>query len=214
MNYSKLATDKDGNGSWPDDNYVLTKEPTSYVTIDYHDGSVPEKPVTGSLKIVVLDEKVSIDRADNAIFADNGGFQGKGVWIKIQDTFNNVYHTITQTDTSEMPVIWRSALHQFAEWKCGNTSNKGEKVWGCESQESIAVVKHVKQLYDNLKKAMPGLMSYRFQNEIFSEFTNMNKKSVVDYSDEENTIIAKAIPIMEVTKIKDAFKSSFKGGNF
>lgn len=113
-----------------------------------------------------------------------------------------------------MPVIWRSALHQFAEWKCGNTSNKGEKVWGCDSQESIAVVKHVKQLYDNLKKAMPGLMSYRFQNEIFSEFTNMNGKSVVDYSDEENTIIAKAIPIMEVTKIKEAFKSSFKGGNF
>ena len=68
-------------GDFNETTYVLSKPPTSYVTIDYHDGD--NGPVTGSLKIVVLDEKVSTDRADTALYADNNGVSdsGKGLVI-------------------------------------------------------------------------------------------------------------------------------------
>ena len=68
--------------------------------------------------------------------------------------------------------------------------------------------------YDNIKKAMPGLMSYRYQNEIFGEYTNKDNLSVTDYKDAENTIIAKALPVMDVSSLNDIFKTSFNDGNF
>ena len=87
-------------------------------------------------------------------------------------------------------------------------------MWGCDDANGIEIVKFIKKFYDNLKKAMPGLMSYRVQNEIFAQFTNKNNKSIVDYEDPENTIVAKAIPVMNVSGLKDLFAGSFNGGNF
>lgn len=78
--------------AFPADNYVLSKAPTSYVTIDYHDGE--NGPVTGSLKIVVLDEAIR-DRADNAIFPDNGGFSNGPIFLSVQSTNREAYYTIT-----------------------------------------------------------------------------------------------------------------------
>ncbi len=197
--------------AFPADNYVLTKAPTDYVTIDYHDGE--NGPVTGSLKIVVLDESVSTDNAYNSIFADNGGFTPYGLLLHPQWNDREVYYTITQTNTCEYPVVWGCALCK--------TSNAGDavvsrskSVWGCETPESRKVVRYTKMFYDNLKKAMPGLMSYRYQNEIFNEYTNAKGKSLTDYGDAENTVVAKAIPIMDVSGLKDLFTSSFGGGNF
>lgn len=74
MNYNGLVGKKASrywaapSKGFPDDNFVLTKEPTSYITIDYHDEETNER--TGNLKIVVLDEEISTDRADTKIFAD------------------------------------------------------------------------------------------------------------------------------------------------
>jgi hypothetical protein len=115
MNYAGIVRYTNNHvtfGNFPSNNYVLTKAPTSYVTIDYHDGDFG--PVTGSLKIIVLDEIISTDRADNAIFADNGGFVSRGIFITPQEDFRNVYWTITQTDSKEYPIVWRQALHRFA----------------------------------------------------------------------------------------------------
>lgn len=78
--------------AFPADNYVLSKAPTSYVTIDYHDGE--NGPVTGSLKIVVLDEAIG-NRADNAIFPDNGGFTNGPISLYVQGGNREVYYTIT-----------------------------------------------------------------------------------------------------------------------
>ena len=62
---------------------------------------------------------------------------------------------------------------------------------------------------------MPGLMAYRYQNQIFGEFTNSANRSIIDYGDEENTVVAKAIPIMNIEKLEDIFSNSFNGsGNF
>lgn len=205
---------------WPASNFVLTKEPTSYVTIDYHNGE--GGPVTGSLKIVVLDEPINKSDPRSAIFPDTGGLsdKGKGITIDVQTNYRSAYYTLTQTNTIEYPVVWKYALHEFAKWYCDNKSystngSKSKRVWGCETPESIKVVRYVKTFYDNLKKAMPGLMAYRFQNEVFAKFTNHANKSIVDYDDPENTVIAKAIPVMKVSGLKDLFANSFnQSGNF
>lgn len=49
---------------------------------------------------------------------------------------------------------------------------------------------------------------------MFSEYTNIYGKSLINYSDEENNIIAKAIPIMDVSNMKDIFYNTFSGANF
>ena len=81
MNYEGLGTKTTSSGwgsskttfqSWPASNYVLTSSPTSYITIDYHKGE--NGPVTGSLKIVVLNEKLNTDDPSKGLFPDNGGF--------------------------------------------------------------------------------------------------------------------------------------------
>lgn len=62
---------------------------------------------------------------------------------------------------------------------------------------------------------MPGLMAYRYQNQIFGEFTNSANRSIIDYEDEENTVVAKAIPVMNIEKLEDIFSNSFNdSGNF
>lgn len=78
---------------FPPTNYVLSKAPTSYVTIDYHDGE--NGPVTGSLKIVVLDERVDVSNASAGIFPDNGGFSSGGIFLRVQSTNREAYYTIT-----------------------------------------------------------------------------------------------------------------------
>ena len=207
---------------WPASNFVLTKAPTSYVTIDYHNKKPGEtgRVVTGSLKIVVLDERIDKDDPRFAIFPDTGGLSNTGLTINVQTSYRSAYYTLTQTNTSEYPVVWKYALHKFAQWYCDNkpystNDGKSKKVWGCDTSESRKIVRYVKTFYDNLKKAMPGLMSYRFQNEVFAKFTNHANKSIVDYEDPENTVIAKAIPVMEVSHLKELFSLSFNGsGNF
>ena len=58
-------------------------------------------------------------------------------------------------------------------------------------------------------------MAYRYQNQIFGEFTNSANRSIIDYEDEENTVVAKAIPVMNIEKLEDIFSNSFNNsGNF
>lgn len=187
---------------FPDDNFVLTKEPTSYVTIDYHDGV--NGPVTGSLKIVVIDEPISTKSADNAIYADNGGVLSDGAILGDIDEPNNkfkgVYYTILQTNTVEYPVVWKDSLQKFAKALGLKNDNNSGKVF-----TNKECVKYIKQFYDDMKSAMPGLMSYRYQTQVFGECVNSLGKPLDGYGDKENTIIAKAIPVMDVSKLKDVF---------
>ena len=207
-------------GEFSDDNYILTKAPTGYVTIDYKGGENGE--TTGSLKIVVLDESlINGSNPEAGIFPDTGGFQSYGVTIFTNNTtnslFRSLYWTINQTHTSEYPIIWKYARHLLSRWATyhgiGNHSAKAD-VWKCDTPESREIVRYVKEFYDNMKIAMPGLMAYRYQHQVFAEFTNKLGKSLVDYEDPENTIVAKALPIMDVDVLKDLFFDSFNGGNF
>lgn len=154
--------------TFPDDNFVLTKAPTSYITINYNNQS---NYPTGSLKIVVLDETLNTGNPLNGIFPDNGGFQNKGILMDVQNDFRNVYWTITTTDTDKTlknPLLWRCAIHRFAEWVIKNRYSgknpykNGLSTWDCKTSESRVVVKYVKEFYNNIKIAMPGLMAYRY----------------------------------------------------
>jgi len=180
--------------------------------VDYN---VQEDEPSGSLKIVVLDETLS-NRPDQGLCPDNGGFQSNGITLDVQDKFRSLYWTITQTNTSEFPVLWKRAINRFLVWKYGNTNPHawGTNIWNCQTPESRLVVKYAKEFYDTLKDAMPALMAYRYQNQILAQYTNSLGKSVVDYEDEENTIVAKALPIMDVEHLQDTFSTSFKNGNF
>lgn len=203
---TKHGTSSSIRGKFPDDNYALTNEPTSFVTIDYHDGE--GGPTTGSLKILTLADKFSTDRADIYIFAD------RKAKVPV-NTLRSVYWTINQTNTKEFPVIWKLALHRLVcKNHASNPFTDGRKIWSGESPESRIVVRFAREFYDNLRTAMPAMLAYRYQNQVFSEFTNSLGKSLVDYEDQENTIVAKAIPIMEVEHLKDVFYQAFNGGNF
>lgn len=221
MNYSALYSP--GNRSsdsrvlnFPDDNFVLTKPPTSCVTIDYHAKSDTEGDIgktTGSLKIVVIDETIKSDRADVAIMADRGQL----LKVQTQDIGREAYWTITQTNTDEYPSVWGYAASRLSHAGRDEApySGNGMKIWSCETPESRAVVRFAYEFYKRLQTAMPGLMAYRYQNQIFGEFTNSAKRSIIDYLDEENTVVAKAIPIMNVGGLEDVFTDSFgSSGNF
>lgn len=45
------------------------------------------------------------------------------------------------------------------------------------------------------------MLGYRYNTQIFDQMTNAYGKKVTDYDDQENTVIFKAIPIMDVSKI-------------
>lgn len=130
-----------------------------------------------------------------------------------------VYWTITQTNTDEYPIVWSYAVNKLSRFNNHDKDgapygNQGPKIWSCETDESIAVVRFAYEFYKRLQTAMPGLMAYRYQNQIFGEFTNSANRSIIDYEDEENTVVAKAIPVMNIENLKDIFSDSFGSGNF
>lgn len=212
--------------SLPDDNFVLTKAPTDYVTIEYGynnpDSEEHEWTRTGGLKIVTLNE--NIKAGDKYTGGDQVRADGD-VMLDVQDDANSVYSAITRTDTIEYPMVWDDARRSYVHrWYVVNypdsdkrpqPSDKYIKFWNCESADSIAIVKFVKEFYTHIKKAMPVLMGHRYQKYIFGDFTNSLDKSVLDYDDEENTFVIKTLPVMNDEGLEELFRSAFKNsGNF
>ena len=143
----------------------------------------------------------------------------RGALLKVQtqNIGREVYWTITQTNTDEYPAVWGYAVNRLSHVGRDKSpySSKGMKIWSCKTPESRAVVRFAYEFYKTLQTAMPGLMAHRYQNQIFGEFTNRDNRSIIDYSDEENTVVAKAIPIMNVEGLEDVFSGSFgSSGNF
>jgi hypothetical protein len=209
LRYSKIAY-----GACPDDDRVFSKPPINYVTITYS---------SGTLKIVVLDEEIKTNEVDSEhIFPDTGNISNAGVTINLSYPTNyGIYWTITQTKAEEYPLIWRYVLYTLSKyklkewlvnnWKENVTDSEMEAeisrcntLWNGTSEDSINVIRFAKDFYTNVKKAMPLLLSHRYQTEILGQYTNSLGKSLVDYSD-DNTILAKALPIMDVSKMKDVF---------
>ena len=76
-------------------------------------------------------------------------------------------------------------------------------------------MEELKNFYDKLISAMPMMMSKRYYDQICSRLTNFRGLKATDYDDDENTVIMKPLPIMDVDKLKDTFEESFgTTGNF
>lgn len=75
------------------------------------------------------------------------------------------------------------------------------------------VVKFVDDFFNNLKTTLPLLLAYRYQTQIFDKMKNGMDKSVTDYS-YDNSVICKALPIGDVSKLKNMFKTSYGNGNW
>ena len=76
------------------------------------------------------------------------------------------------------------------------------------------ILQFLHRFYKGIKQAMPLMLSYRYYKQICQPLTNIKGKSVVDYEDEENTVVIKPIPIMDVSEMTDVFSDAFRGGNF
>lgn len=115
----------------------------------------------------------------------------------------NVLLALAKTTWSEYPDIWKKAVKKFSQTYSGTVTGDGSPFL------NTTVLKFVHDFYRNLKLAMPSLLGYRYQNQIMSQFTNMNGKNVTDYEDDENFVVMKTLPIMDVGQMKDTFASSF-----
>ena len=98
-------------------------------------------------------------------------------------------------------------------------ATKRKKADATSLWENSNVVSAIGDFYDNLAKAMPLMLGYRYHSQIFSQFTNADGKSVVDYppasqsgsesNDNANNVIVKTLPIMDFTKMYTTFKDAY-----
>jgi hypothetical protein len=112
-----------------------------------------------------------------------------------------------RTPWTRYPDIWKAAAKAFSYKydKC-TTSGAGSKF------VTAGILEFMYNFYKNIKLAMPPLLGYRFQNQIMMQYTNKNGKSVIDYEDDENSVVVKTLPIMDATKLFDTFRNSFGAG--
>lgn len=184
--------------------HIWTTTPIDYVTITYErDGHT-----TGSLKIVVMNEGYQ--------FTTSGQCTGSAM-VPVMNYIMNMAAKelrstlidITTTNWQDYPFTWDRAIAKKAS-SAGEPGVSSETNWK-ESGNIDAVYK----LYQNIEKAMPLLLSYRYYSEIFSLYSNGRKFSLVDYDNDENVVIAKPLPVMNASNLYEIFSSSFaQGGNF
>lgn len=68
-------------------------------------------------------------------------------------------------------------------------------------------LKWLKDFYKNLRTALPAIMSYRWYSQVFDKMKN-GKDKITDYEG-ESSILAKTLPIIDVSKMDDIFWNSF-----
>lgn len=103
----------------------------------------------------------------------------------------------TRSTWSSYPTIWKASAKAFSE-KYSNvvTANTTPAKTLFLNR---TILEFVYNFYKNIKLAMPSLLGYRFQNQIMSQYTNKSGRSVIDYEDEENSVVMKSLPIMDVS---------------
>ena len=176
---------------------IFKNEPENYITVSYKDS---DENITGTLKVVVITgTTVQIDTAGtNSEQVITYNKSDTKAWKLIM--VDNVF----QPNWKPYPIAWRYGVRRISEVKGGDYSIDKYPQWN-----EIKVIKFVQDVYDNLKKALPLMMSCRFQKQLFDNIENRDGKSVSDYTDSKNTTIMKALPIMDSNKIVDVFNNSF-----
>jgi len=207
--------------------YAWTKEPLDYITITYRhmegEGEDQREVVTGHMKIIVHQENIAKTSSGLITSAAVCATKNKVLTCnpapasEFKTRYGDVgaYATITDAWAGPAyPPYWKFALTKIAI----ANSTKSDKNVGTYSEAKdiwshTKLVNFVKTFYTDFKKALPILMGYRWQHQVFDEMTNSSGRSLTDYEDEENTVIVKSIPVMDVTGLKEVFYESFMSGS-
>ena len=114
------------------------------------------------------------------------------------------------TEWSSYPGAWAAGAKAFAHASVDSKelSNKADLF------TDRRILEFLYNFYKNIKLAMPVLLGYRFQKQIFSQYTNKDGKWVTDYDDPDNSVVVKSMPIMDVEHMYDTFIASFGVGQF
>lgn len=67
----------------------------------------------------------------------------------------------------------------------------------------------IREIYDNFKVVVPYLMSYRYKTQIFDHLTNKDGFIVTNYTEPQNKVLFKAIPVMNASNLYDLFVGSY-----
>ena len=205
-----------GSVSATTDKHTWSIWPKDYVTVTYR---TPNGCPSGCFKIITLSRKPKTKFTKNAndvLAFDNAIISIKGGLTIDFPTyvFRQLMHQESGYPAAWQSMCWRlSAEHLTNNPENIKNANKipSNAAWTTDGK----MVKYVHDFYNNLKKAMPTLMAYRFYDQIFGQYVNSRNKSLLDYEDDENVVVVKPLPIMDVQKMKDVFAKSFNEvGNF
>ena len=198
--YQAISTNK---------SFALEHENTDFVTIAYRDSA---DNITGTLKI--MNQKETLDTKD---VGPNALAVPYGIFRPTNDSARAILATITDTVHSnplETPAAWQLAIKKYCAVDNATIGKINHaKLW--TTTKGAPIVKYILKFYRDLKHAMPMLMAHRYYGDVFSRYRNTAGKSVVDYADEDNNIVAKPVPIMDASCIPEMFNSAFgAAGNF
>ena len=134
-----------------------------------------------------------------------------------------VFETITKTDTTEYPKLWKKSVaaiakHEYARIDGNNPGITGTSVKNFANAlfTDPVISGFVYAIYDNIAKAEPMLLARRYQENIFDRLRNNcnGGMSVTDYEAEGNCVIFKALPVMHFDEAYTIFSNSFSVDNF
>lgn len=192
--------------------YAWKSPPLDYITIPYG----PQGDRTGNLKVVTSPHPI-VDEAfpeNNEILANNS------CWIDNSLIMDELFVQ------KPIPEWWNFAvfikLNNLS--KKLNTGNSGSMTYGGVTIYSVSaptsdileddnnISQFVKDFYDNMQDLIPILLAYRWHSQVFSNYTNKQGISVVDYENDDNNVQMKAVPVMDVSKIEEVFTVSWDDG--
>ena len=133
----------------------------------------------------------------------SGGYEIKST---TGEKIKKMLKAFNDATSGEYPPMWKVVLKQYCGDRFKDLSKKtinnslaetGNAIW---NNYYLGVV----SFYENCKGAVPGLMAYRFQNQIFSKLVNGKGMSVTNYDPSaDNPVTFKAVPVMNFTEIQD-----------
>lgn len=188
--------------------YAWKSSPLDYITIPYG----PQGDRTGNLKVVTSPHPI-VDEAfpeNDEILANNS------CWIDNSMIMDELFVQ------KPIPEWWNFAVfiklnNLSKKLRTGNSGSMysgGVTIYSVSAPaidilEDTNISKFVKDFYDNMQDLIPILMAYRWHSQVFSNYTNKQGISVVDYENDDNNVQMKAVPVMDVSKIEEVFNVSW-----
>ena len=158
----------------------------------------------------IVSRGLTKDIQDKFVYVDNGVFSDS-------KQLKELVKMLNPTEDISYPTYQRKNMFYKIKNELENYSIDQEKISSYVPIDEIwnnhDVVKFVDDFFSNLKITLPLLLAYRYQTQIFDKMKNGMERYVTDYS-YDNSVICKALPIGDVSKLKNMFKTSYGNGNW